>query len=267
MILNILMVNFFGNDSFPLFHVDKYYQFNPLKCLYCVVINADDMKFSLVSYCLCVIFALLLIRKTHTRMSQTTAAPIAEVIPTTLEKHGDVRIDNYFWLNDRKNPKVIDYLNQENNYYDFVTSKTKKFQADLYDEMKGRIEEKDESVPYLFNGYYYITRYETGQDYPIYSRKKGTLDAPEEIMFDCNEMAKGFKYFKLSGISISKDNQFAIFATDIVGRRIYDLQVKNLFTGEILADKVDNFTGNSTWANDNKTIFLHASGLADVALG
>ncbi len=189
------------------------------------------------------------------KMDNTLKAPVATVIPKTLEKHGDIRIDNYFWLNDRENPQVIDYLNQENAYYDSMTAHTKKFQAELYEEMKGRIEEKDESVPYLFNGYYYITRYEVGQDYPIYSRKKGSLQAQEEIMFDCNEMAKGHKYFKLSGISISKDNQFAVFATDVVGRRIYTMQVKNLITGEILADRVENFTGNATWANDNQTIF------------
>ncbi len=189
------------------------------------------------------------------KMGNTLKAPVATVIPKTLEKHGDIRIDNYFWLNDRENPQVIDYLNQENAYYDSMTAHTKKFQAELYEEMKGRIEEKDESVPYLFNGYYYITRYEVGQDYPIYSRKKGSLQAQEEIMFDCNEMAKGYKYFKLSGISISKDNQFAVFATDVVGRRIYTMQVKNLITGEILSDRVENFTGNATWANDNQTIF------------
>lgn len=204
--------------------------------------------------CLCVIFAACYPQNPN-QMPKKAKAPIASVNPKILEKHGDTRIDNYFWLNDRENPKVIDYLNSENDYYDAMTAHTKKFQSDLYDEMKARIEEKDESVPYLFNGYYYITRFEIGQDYPIYSRKKASLDANEEIMFDCNEMAKGHKYFKLSGISISKDNQFAVYAVDTVGRRIYTLQIKNLFTGEILADKVENFTGNSTWANDNKTIF------------
>jgi len=188
-------------------------------------------------------------------MSKTVTAPIATIKPKTLEKHGDVRIDNYFWLNDRENPEVIDYLNKENEYYNTVTANTKTFQADLYEEMKGRIKEDDQSVPYFYNGYYYITRFETGQDYPIYARKKGSLEAPEEIMFNGNEMAKGHKYFNLSGISISNDNQFAIFALDLVGRRIYSLQIKNLITGEILADKIDNATGNATWANDNHTIF------------
>jgi oligopeptidase B len=188
-------------------------------------------------------------------MSNKTKTPVATIHPKTLEKHGDVRIDNYFWLNDRENPEVIDYLNKENDYYNTATADTKGFQADLFDEMKSRIKEDDESVPYLYNGYYYITRFEKGQDYPIYSRKKGSMTAPEEIMFNGNEMAKDHKYFQLSGINISNDNQFAIFALDIVGRRIYSLHIKNLITGEILADKIDNATGNATWANDNKTIF------------
>ncbi|MDG2430980.1 S9 family peptidase, partial [Flavobacterium sp.] len=98
-------------------------------------------------------------------------------------------------------------------------------------------------------------RFETGKGYPIYSRKKGSLDAAEEIMFDCNVLAEGHKYFKLSGLSISTDNQYATYALDLVGRRIYTLHVKNLFTGEILKDTIENATGNSTWANDNSTIF------------
>lgn len=182
-------------------------------------------------------------------------APLAAVKPHTLEKHGHERIDNYFWLNDRENPEVIDYLNKENAFYDDMTSETKSFQTALFEEMKGRIKEDDESVPYLYNGYYYITRYEKGQDYPIYARKKGTLDAPEEIMFNCNEMAKGHKYFQLGGISISNDNRLAIFSTDVIGRRIYTLQVKNLHSGEVLSDKIEQTTGNAVWANDNKTIF------------
>ena len=213
------------------------------------------MKNHLILYCLCVIFASSYSQNKMQTMSKSVKAPMASIKPKTLEKHGDVRIDNYFWLNDRENPEVIDYLNKENEYYHTVTASTKAFQADLYEEMKGRIKEDDQSVPYFYNGYYYITRFETGQDYPIYARKKGSLDAPEEIMFNGNEMAKGHKYFNLSGISISNDNQFAIFALDLVGRRIYSLQIKNLLTGEILSDKIDNATGNATWANDNHTIF------------
>ncbi|MDQ8013095.1 MAG: S9 family peptidase [Flavobacterium nitrogenifigens] len=188
-------------------------------------------------------------------MQNDISAPKAKIIPKTLKKHKETRIDNYFWLNDREDSEVIDYLNQENAYYESMTSHTKTLQDNLFEEMKGRIKEDDSSVPYFYNGYFYITRFETGQDYPIFARKKGSLSAEEEILFDCNEMAKGHAYFKLGGLSISPDNKFASFGVDIVGRRIYTIQIKNLETGEILADKIENVTGASVWANDNNTIF------------
>lgn len=181
--------------------------------------------------------------------------PQAKIITTTFEKFDDIRIDNYFWLNDRENPEVIDYLNKENEYYQEMTAHTNNFQKELFEEMKSRIKEDDQSVPYLYNGYYYITRFETGSDYPIYSRKKGSLSANEEIMFNCNELAKGHKYFKLGGLSVSSDNQYIAFSVDTVGRRIYTVQIKNLVTGELFNDKIENTTGDSTWANDNLTLF------------
>lgn len=188
-------------------------------------------------------------------MQNDISAPKAKIISKTLKKHKETRIDNYFWLNDRENQEVIDYLNQENAYYESMTSHTQNLKDSLFEEMKGRIKEDDSSVPYFYNGYFYITRFETGQDYPIFARKKGSLSADEEILFDCNEMAKGHAYFKLGGLSISPDNKFASFGVDIIGRRIYTIQVKNLETGEILADKIENVTGASVWANDNNTIF------------
>ena len=181
--------------------------------------------------------------------------PQAKIITTTFEKFDDIRIDNYFWLNDRENPEVIDYLNKENEYYQEMTAHSNNFQKELFEEMKSRIKEDDQSVPYLYNGYYYITRFETGSDYPIYSRKKGSLSANEEIMFNCNELAKGHKYFKLGGLSVSSDNQYIAFSVDTVGRRIYTVQIKNLVTGELFNDKIENTTGDSTWANDNSTLF------------
>ncbi len=188
-------------------------------------------------------------------MSKNIQPPIAKIIPKALEKFGDTRIDNYFWLNDRENPEVIDYLNKENVYYQKMTAHTKGFQKKLFEEMKSRIKEDDESVPYLYNGYYYITRFETGKNYPIYSRKKGSLTSKEEILFDCNKLAKGQAYFQLGGMSISPDNKLAVFSIDNVGRRIYDIQVKDLETGKILTDKIEKVSGNAVWANDNKTIF------------
>ncbi|MFA9188210.1 S9 family peptidase [Flavobacterium sp. FBOR7N2.3] len=188
-------------------------------------------------------------------MIEKSQPPVAKIIPTELEKFGDVRIDNYFWLNNRENPEVIDYLNKENDYYQQMTAHTQDFQKELFEEMKARIKEQDESVPYLYNGYYYITRFEKAKNYPIYSRKKGSLTAPEEILFDCNVLAEGQAYFKLGGMAISPDNKLAIFSTDVIGRRIYNIQVKNLETGEVLEDKIDKVTGSAVWANDNRTIF------------
>ncbi len=203
----------------------------------------------------CVIFAPVHSQNKTNKMSDKLQPPVAKIVPKTLEKHGDKRIDNYYWLNERENPEVIDYLNKENEYYQKSTAHTKPLQDELFLEMKSRIKEDDSSVPYLYNGYYYITRFEKGKDYPIYSRKKGSLDAKEEIMFDCNEMAKGHAYFNLSGINISEDNKWAAFGVDLVSRRQYTIQIKNLETGEILPVKIENTSGGSTWAGDNKTLF------------
>lgn len=188
-------------------------------------------------------------------MQEKNTPPIAKKITHKLEKHGHIRNDEYYWLNDRENPEVIDYLNKENDYYKKETINTIDFQNSLFEEMKSRIKEDDESVPYLYNGYYYITRHEKGKDYPIYSRKKGSLEAKEEILFDCNEMAKGQSYFQLGGLSISEDNKWAAFSVDLVSRRQYTLQFKNLETNEILPTKIINTSGGATWAADNKTVF------------
>ncbi|MGB5646611.1 S9 family peptidase [Muriicola sp.] len=181
--------------------------------------------------------------------------PKAKKIPKQLEMHGDVRVDDYYWLNDRENPEVISYLEQENEYYQTKTAHTKEFQEELFQEMKSRIKEDDSSVPYKRNGYWYITRYETGKEYPIYSRKKEVLEGEEEIMFNVNSMAEGHEYYSLNGISVSPDNTMASFGTDTISRRQYVLQIKNLDTGELYKDKIDNTTGGSVWANDNKTFF------------
>lgn len=212
------------------------------------------MKKYLIPFC-CSIFATLNAQNSSKDMSQNIQPPVAKVIPKTLTKHKVKRVDNYYWLNERENPEVIEYLNQENNYYNQATAHTKEFQNTLFEEMKARIKEDDNSVPYFYNGYYYITRFEKGKDYPIYTRKKGSLDAPEQIMFDCNEMAKGHTYFKLGGLNISEDNVWCAFGVDTVSRREYTIQVKNLITGEILPLKLEKTTGGSTWASDNKTLY------------
>lgn len=182
-------------------------------------------------------------------------APIAKKIPHELTIHNDTRNDEYYWLSNRENKEVTAYLESENAYYQDQTSHTSEFKSQLFDEMKSRIKEDDSSVPYKQNGYWYVSRYETGKEYPVYTRHKDTLDAPEEIIFDCNDLAKGHDFFNLGGISISPDNTLASFAVDTVSRRQYTIQIKNLITGEIYPDKLENTTGGSVWANDNLTLF------------
>ncbi len=194
-------------------------------------------------------------KKENMKGEKNVLPPKAEKIAKELKIHDDVRIDNYYWLNERENPKVIDFLNAENNYYEDQTAHTKNFQKDLFEELKGRIKEDDESVPYKKNGYYYITRYETGKQYPIHTRKKGDLKAEEDIIFDVNKMAKGYDYYALAGLNVSENNLLVAFAIDTISRRQYDLQFKNLETGEIYPEVIKNTTGSSAWANDNKTVF------------
>ncbi|MFD2823706.1 S9 family peptidase [Lacinutrix iliipiscaria] len=188
-------------------------------------------------------------------MKKQLSPPIAKQIPKKLVAHYDERIDNYYWLNDKENHDVINYLNEENAYTKSVLKHTESFQKLLFEEMKQRIKEDDASVPYKLNGYWYVTKFEKGKDYPIYTRRKETLDASEELLFDCNEMAKGLTYFKLGSIAISPDNTLAAYSEDTVSRRQYAIKVKNLITGEIYSEDIKNTTGGVTWANDNKTLF------------
>lgn len=181
--------------------------------------------------------------------------PIATIKPHTLEKHGDVRIDNYYWLNDRENPEVIDYLNAENAYTSAALKDTEPLQELLFNEIKARIKQDDSSLPYKENGYWYYTRFEVGGEYPIYARRKGSMEAPEEILLNVPELAKGESYFQVGGFSVSPDTKMLAFTVDKVGRRINTIHFKNLETGEILSENIPNVTSNITWANDNKTLF------------
>ena len=193
-------------------------------------------------------------------------APSAEKQAKSLTIHNSTRIDNYFWMRltdeqktaknkDNQTQKVEAYLNAENEYFDKVTASTNNFQKELFEEMKGRIKEDDTSVPYFRNNYFYITRFEKGSQYPIYSRKKESLEVDEEILFDVNQEALEHEYFQLGALNVSPDNKLVAFATDTVSRRQYTIQIKNLETGEILTDKIENTTGGSVWSNDNKTLF------------
>ncbi|HTL10580.1 MAG TPA: S9 family peptidase [Chitinophagaceae bacterium] len=186
--------------------------------------------------------------------------PIAEIKPYIRTIHGDSVLDNYYWMIDyfKKGPdsnRVVDYLKAENKYLDTMMSGTKHFQQQLFDEMKARIKEKDESVPVFKNGYFYYTRSEEGKQYYKYCRKKGSLEAKEEILLDADAMAEGHTYFAASGFSVSDDNKLLAYGIDTVSRRQYIIHIKNLETGEVLADAIPNTEGSVAWASDSKTFF------------
>lgn len=182
-------------------------------------------------------------------------APQAKKIEKILEIHGDTRIDNYFWMNEKENPEVIKYLEEENAYEEAMMQDTLALQEELFEEMKARYKKDDESLPYFFNEYWYIVRYEEAKEYPIFCRKHLTLENEDEIILDVNILAEGEDFFEVANVAVSPNNELASFSSDNVGRRIYNLNFKNLQTGEILPDIIKNTTGKAVWANDNKHVF------------
>jgi oligopeptidase B len=194
---------------------------------------------------------------------QNNVPPVCAIQPQELRAHDDTRIDNYYWLNDyfKKGPdseKVVAYLNAENAYYDAMMAGTESLQNSLYNEMKARIKEEDESVPVFKRGYFYYTRQVTGKDYFIYCRKKENLEAKEEILLDLNAMAEGYTYFSAIGFSISPNNNLLAYGVDTLSRREYTIYIKNLVTGETLSDAITGTEGGPIWANDNQTLFYTA---------
>ena len=205
---------------------------------------------------LILMLALICSCKNEPSMTITDDEPIAKKVEKKLEIHNDVRVDNYYWLNDREDPEVIDHLTKENAYLEKHLKHTEDFQKSLFEELKARIKEDDKSVPYKYNGYWYITKFEKGKDYPIYTRKKEDLNAEEEVLVDCNALAKGHSYFRLTGLNVSPDNNLMAFGIDTISRRKYNIQIKNLSTGELYPEKLETTSGGSTWANDNETLFF-----------
>jgi oligopeptidase B len=181
--------------------------------------------------------------------------PVAKKIPKELTIHGDTRIDNYYWMNERENPEVIAYLEAENAYKDSVMKHTEPLQEKLFEEIKSKIKQEDESVPYKENGYYYYTKTVPEKEYYLVCRKKDNLEAPEEIILDVNQMAEGYEYYAIGGSEISPNNKMVAYGEDTVSRRQYTIYFKNLETGEILDDVIPYTAGSVTWANDNKTVF------------
>ncbi|MFO7872878.1 MAG: S9 family peptidase [Bacteroidales bacterium] len=185
-----------------------------------------------------------------------TEAPVAPKHEKELVTHGDTRIDPYYWMNDRDDPEVIDYLEAENAYLDEMMGHTEDLQKTLFQEMKNRIREDDQSAPYFSNGYYYYVRYEEGGEYPIYCRKPGSLDAEEEVMLDVNKLAEPHPYFNVGDYDVSLDNRWMAFTADTVGRRQYTINVKDLATGEVFSTGIANAGGDVVWAADNQTFFF-----------
>jgi len=175
--------------------------------------------------------------------------------PHEFIEHDNKRVDSYYWLRDKTNPEVIDYLNRENDYTKSALAGTSKFQDDLFKEMKGRIKEDDSSVPFLKNGYWYYTRYEEGSEYAIYARKKENLEAGEEVLLDENELAKPYDFYEIESFAISEDNKWLAFAEDISGRRQYQIKIKQLETGSVLHDVIENTSGDIAWHSDNLHFF------------
>jgi len=186
-----------------------------------------------------------------------TAPDVAKKPHEVKAPFGATRNDDYYWLrdDDRKSPEMLAYLNAENAYTDAVLAPTKPLQEKLYNEIVGRIKQDDASVPYRERGYWYYTRFETGKDYPIQARRKGSMDAPEEILLDVNQMAEGKGYFSVGDAQVSQDNKLLAWADDAVGRRQYVIRFKNLETGEIYRDTISGVSANLVWADDNKTLF------------
>jgi len=181
--------------------------------------------------------------------------PVAESIPHQMVMFGDTRIDPYYWLNMRDTQKVLDYLIAENIYTEAMMEPTIPLQEELFNEMKSRQKEDDVTVPVFLNGYYYYIRYEEGKEYPINCRKKGTLNAPEEIILDENEVAAGHKFCQVASLDISPNNKILAYGVDTIGRRKFTIHFKNLETGKLINSKIDNTTGAIAWANDNETVF------------
>ena len=182
--------------------------------------------------------------------------PVAKKVAKELSMHGDTRVDNYFWMNQREDEEVIDYLKAENTHTEKAMEPLKGFRESLFEEMKGRIKETDMSVPYKKDGWFYYVRQEEGKEYPIYCRKEGSLEAAEDIIMDVNPMAEGHDYYSASGLSLSPNKMVLAYGEDKVSRRIYTIKFKDMVTGETLPFTIENTTGGSVWASDSKTIFF-----------
>ncbi len=190
-----------------------------------------------------------------TAADSTVAPPVAKIVPHQMTVLGDTRTDNYFWLRDRNDPDTIKYLEAENRYTEAMMKPTDALQSKLYSEILGRIKQTDLSVPVKRDGYFYYNRTVEGKQYPIHCRKKGSLEAPEEILLDENAMAEGKKYFRVGNFSVSPNTKLLAYSVDFDGDEAYTIHVKDIATGKMLSDEIPNTYYSLEWANDNATFF------------
>src|SRR5271170_7593376 len=182
------------------------------------------------------------------------APPIARVEHRETTLHNHTLVDGYAWLREKSSPEVIAYLQAENAYTEAVMKPTEPLQKSLYDEMVSHIKETDESVPFRDGGYFYYSRTEQALQYPIYCRKKGSVGAAEEIILDVNQLAEGEAFMAIGGFAVSDDGNLLAYSTDTTGFRQYTLHVKDLRSGELLAEHAER-VGSIDWTNDNRTLF------------
>jgi oligopeptidase B len=206
-----------------------------------------------ISATLCV--GILIVVSVYSCTGPAPEPPVAKVEPKTDTVHGNVRVDDYFWLRDKESQEVIAYLEAENAYTDSVMNHTIDFQEKLFEEMKGRIKETDLSVPIKDDSFYYYSRTEEGKQYRVYCRKKGSEEAEEEVLADQNQLAEGYEYFRMGAFAISPDHRLLAYAVDTTGGELYTIYIKDLESGQLLSDQIDATDGQATWAADNKTLF------------
>lgn len=220
-----------------------------------LLMRGCPMRFTRLFFTLVV----LLMNVSHGAYAQNARAvaepPAAKVHPRSLVKHGHTRVDDYFWLRERENPEVIAYLEAENEYTTAMMAHTEELQEQLFEEIRGRIKQDDSTVPFREGNYFYYTRYEEGKEYPIYARKRGSLDAEEEVMLDANILAEGHDFFSIGAWTVTENERVLAYAVDTQGRRFYTVFFKDLESGELLSDRIDSVTSDVAWANDNRTLF------------
>ena len=217
--------------------------------------NKSERMKSLLYFTIFILLSSEIMMTTSCKVKDETQAPVAKKIKKELYNLGETRIDNYYWMNERENPEVIKYLENENTYMFDKLKHTEKLRETLFDEIASRIKPDEQSVPYKDNGYFYYQKYEEQKEHPVYCRKKDNLENSEEILLNVNQLAEGYPFFNIPDFSISFDNKLMAFSVDTLGRRRYEIHFKNLETGEDLSDIIKNTDGELVWANDNKTVF------------